>query len=282
MTKVTGSVRVWDAEQGWGVFDSAETPGGCWADANEVMPMKQPLDLRPGSSVRFDWTDISPLLVEGFRYRAYSFYPIDESLDLDDEDYELLDLEDAVILDDDDELDDNDEAPRSAADFVRDSEIGVHQGAVPQHISRIELNTGADRSPVAGDDHWLQNEPLTGEFEALNDNAAAPQLVHHNPELVAMIIAMNETDQRRVARWCVNKAYERSGLADLDWVAPALSAFNRGDPNMPAPFHDLTGASARWAAEGYPSSDVYDSLIRDRCDGLIQTHLRLAAAVVTV
>ncbi|KZL30472.1 MULTISPECIES: hypothetical protein [Rhodococcus] len=119
MSKVTGSVRVWYAEQGWGVFDSAETPGGCWADANEVMPMEQPLDLYPGSPVRFDWTDISPSLVEGFRYRAHSFYPIDESLDLDDEDYELLDLEDAVILDDDDE------PPRSAADFVRDSEIGI-------------------------------------------------------------------------------------------------------------------------------------------------------------
>ncbi|EQM29739.1 hypothetical protein N601_31350 [Rhodococcus erythropolis DN1] len=31
-----------------------------------------------------------------------------------------------------------------------------------------------------------------------------------------------------------------------------------------------------------PASRVYDSLIRDHCDGLIQTHLRLAAVVVTV
>ncbi|ALU73312.1 hypothetical protein H351_29930 (plasmid) [Rhodococcus erythropolis R138] len=254
MSKVTGSVRVWYAEQGWGVFDSAETPGGCWADAKEVMPMEQPLDLYPGSPVRFAWMDISPLLIEGFRYRAHSFYPIDESLELDDEDYELLDLEDAVILDD--------EPPTSAEDFVRDSEVGVHQGAVPQRISRIELNTGADRSPVIDDDPWRQNGPLTGDFEALNDNAAAPQLVRHNPELVALIIAMNETDQRRVARWCVNKAYERSGLAVLDWVAPALSAFNRGDLNMPAPFQDLTDASARWSAEGYPSSDLYRGEIR--------------------
>lgn len=235
MSRVTGSVRVWYAVQGWGVFDSAETPGGCWADAKEVMPMEQPLDLHPSSPVRFAWMDISPLLIEGCGYRAHSFYPIDESLELDDEDYELLDLEDAVILDD--------EPPTSAEDFVRDSEVGVHQGAVPQRISSIELNTGADRSPVIDDDPWRQNEPLTGDFEALNDNAAAPQLVHHNPELVALIIAMNETDQRRVARWCVNKAYERSGLAVLDWVAPALSAFNRGDLNLPAPFQDLTDAS---------------------------------------
>lgn len=251
MTKVTGSVRVWHADQGWGVSDSAKTPGGCWADANEVMPMEQPLDLHPGSPVRFAWVDISPVLIEGFHYRAHSFYPIDETLDLDDEDYELLDLEDSVILDD--------EPPWSEQDFVP---LGEPPSAVPQFISRIELNTGADRSPVVGDDPWRQNEPLTGEFEALNHNAAAPQLVHHNPELVAMIIAMSEPDQRRVARWCVNKAYERSGLADLEWVAPALAAFNRGDPDMPAPFHDLTDADARWAAEGYPSSDLYRGEIR--------------------
>ena len=62
--------------------------------------------------------------------------------------------------------------------------------------------------------------------------------------------------------WCVNKAYARSGLADLDWVAPALSAFNRGDLDVPAPFQDLSDASVRWAAEGYPSSDLYRGKMR--------------------
>lgn len=27
----TGSVRSWFGEEGWGVIDSPETPGGCWA-----------------------------------------------------------------------------------------------------------------------------------------------------------------------------------------------------------------------------------------------------------
>jgi CspA family cold shock protein len=26
-----GSVRVWHREEGWGVIDSPDTPGGCWA-----------------------------------------------------------------------------------------------------------------------------------------------------------------------------------------------------------------------------------------------------------
>ncbi|MGF7125268.1 hypothetical protein [Rhodococcus sp. BE178] len=42
------------------------------------------------------------------------------------------------------------------------------------------------------------------------------------------------------------------------------------------------GGSAVLAIPAHSPSSVYDSLIRDRCDGLIQTHLRIAAAVVTV
>ena len=26
-----GTVRVWHRDEGWGVIDSPETPGGCWA-----------------------------------------------------------------------------------------------------------------------------------------------------------------------------------------------------------------------------------------------------------
>ena len=32
----SGTVRVWHAEEGWGVIDSAETPGGCWTHFSAV------------------------------------------------------------------------------------------------------------------------------------------------------------------------------------------------------------------------------------------------------
>lgn len=33
---VAGVVREWNAEEGWGVIDSVETPGGCWAHFSHV------------------------------------------------------------------------------------------------------------------------------------------------------------------------------------------------------------------------------------------------------
>ncbi|SDD40103.1 cold shock protein (beta-ribbon, CspA family) [Geodermatophilus telluris] len=32
-----GTVRVWHAEEGWGVVDSADTPGGCWVHFSAVL-----------------------------------------------------------------------------------------------------------------------------------------------------------------------------------------------------------------------------------------------------
>ena len=36
MTSV-GTVRLWHAEEGWGVIDSPDTPGGCWAHFSAVL-----------------------------------------------------------------------------------------------------------------------------------------------------------------------------------------------------------------------------------------------------
>lgn len=32
-----GEVRVWHADEGWGVVDSPDTPGGCWAHFSAVL-----------------------------------------------------------------------------------------------------------------------------------------------------------------------------------------------------------------------------------------------------
>jgi hypothetical protein len=50
--------------------------------------------------------------------------------------------------------------------------------------------------------------------------------------------------QRELARWAARQAYEQAGLADLDWVRPALEALDRGQP-LPPPFNDTT---ALWDA----------------------------------
>jgi CspA family cold shock protein len=37
-----GTVRVWHREEGWGVIDSPDTPGGCWAHFSHLWNDKIP------------------------------------------------------------------------------------------------------------------------------------------------------------------------------------------------------------------------------------------------
>ena len=63
---VTAVVRVWHAEDGWGVLDCEETPGGCWAHSS-VVQMDGYRALAPGQQVRLDWEYAEQ---DGFRFRA--------------------------------------------------------------------------------------------------------------------------------------------------------------------------------------------------------------------
>ncbi len=68
---VRGTVRSWDAEQGWGVVDSSQTPGGCWVSASAVV-MPGAAALVPGSGVELTWVDADQ---DGYLYRALSVRP---------------------------------------------------------------------------------------------------------------------------------------------------------------------------------------------------------------
>jgi cold shock protein len=62
----TGTVRQWHAEAGWGVLDSPDTPGGCWAhfSALETTGHAAP---HPGRTVEFDR---EPVGQDGYSHRA--------------------------------------------------------------------------------------------------------------------------------------------------------------------------------------------------------------------
>lgn len=62
---IGGIVRVWH-QDGWGVIDSPETPGGCWAHFSDldVPGFKELLD---GHSVTFTF---EPANQDGYSYRA--------------------------------------------------------------------------------------------------------------------------------------------------------------------------------------------------------------------
>ena len=63
---VTAVVRVWHAEDGWGVLDCEETPGGCWAHYS-VVQMDGYRALASGQQVCLDWEYAEQ---DGFRFRA--------------------------------------------------------------------------------------------------------------------------------------------------------------------------------------------------------------------
>jgi CspA family cold shock protein len=72
MTQV-GRVQVWHDEEGWGVLDSAATPGGCWAHFSCVAVAGH-RSLAAGEAVRFD---AEPADQDGFAFRALAVWPAD-------------------------------------------------------------------------------------------------------------------------------------------------------------------------------------------------------------
>ncbi|WP_432570132.1 cold-shock protein [Kineococcus sp. SYSU DK005] len=65
-----GVVRDWHDEQGWGVIDSPETPGGCWVHFSAAVSTQD--GLRPGQEVAFTYERGEQ---DGYRYRARRAWP---------------------------------------------------------------------------------------------------------------------------------------------------------------------------------------------------------------
>jgi CspA family cold shock protein len=65
MTSV-GSVRTFDADEGWGVIDGPDVPGGCWVHFS-ALAMQGHRKLAAGQRVFFR---AEPVSQDGFAYRA--------------------------------------------------------------------------------------------------------------------------------------------------------------------------------------------------------------------
>lgn len=66
-----GEVRTWHDDEGWGVVDSAETPGGCWVHFSHVA-VSGVRRLQPGRPVELEW---EPARQDGFAYRSVRVWP---------------------------------------------------------------------------------------------------------------------------------------------------------------------------------------------------------------
>jgi hypothetical protein len=67
-----GTVIRWDDAHGGAVIESAELPGGCWADASAVVHSTSGGVLRAGQVVEVDWIEPGPA---GFPFRAVRVSP---------------------------------------------------------------------------------------------------------------------------------------------------------------------------------------------------------------
>ena len=66
----TGTVREWNNEEGWGVIDSSETPGGCWAHFSAIH-MDGYRSLEAGELVTMEFARVAQ---DGYSFRAESVW----------------------------------------------------------------------------------------------------------------------------------------------------------------------------------------------------------------
>ncbi|MGI5374979.1 cold shock domain-containing protein [Streptomyces sp. CA-251387] len=70
---VTATVREWHDEEGWGVLDCPETPGGCWGHYSDIQ-MDGFHVLSAGQTVDLVW-EAPGFKQDGYDYRAVSIVP---------------------------------------------------------------------------------------------------------------------------------------------------------------------------------------------------------------
>lgn len=63
---IAAVVREWHPEEGWGVVDSPQTPGGCWVHFSHIQATRY-RELAPGTTVALEF---EPADQDGFAYRA--------------------------------------------------------------------------------------------------------------------------------------------------------------------------------------------------------------------
>lgn len=69
--RTTGTVRTWSGDEGWGVVDSPDTPGGCWVHFS-VLRMDGYKQLVPGQEVVLD---VEEATQDGYDFRATVAWP---------------------------------------------------------------------------------------------------------------------------------------------------------------------------------------------------------------
>jgi hypothetical protein len=94
--------------------------------------------------------------------------------------------------------------------------------------------------------------------------------------LAEAIAAASPDIQRSIARWAARRAYEVAGIADLDWVVPALRALDQGQ-RLPPPFDERTRVWQRLRSDSRVPHGTVPSLRPEGPPNMSQPHMAVPA-----
>lgn len=129
-------------------------------------------------------------------------------------------------------------------------QIWPEEKASTERRARLEAERQAETDRLAEEMHrWGGRLPNKRLRSAGGHAQAVAELDFELAEAVSL--AAPDT-QRSIARWATRRAYTVAGLADIDWIAPALEALDQGRA-LPPPFDDPSRLYAK----------VWDRLFND-------------------
>jgi hypothetical protein len=123
----------------------------------------------------------------------------------------------------------------------------ARRAAEEAELAATAARAAAARAALAAETAAWGGRLPRPEVRELRGNALSA--ARRDPALAERIAATDPAVQRRLAAWVARRAFTEAGLADIDWIAPALAALEQGLP-LPAPFDrpadDLGGDRRGW------------------------------------
>ena len=105
--------------------------------------------------------------------------------------------------------------------------------AEAERQAHLEEQRQLERDRLADELRYWGGKLPSERIRATSGNARA--MAELDVALAEAIAAASPRTQRSIARWAARRAYEVAGIAQLDWVAPALQALD-DERQLPSPF----------------------------------------------
>ncbi|MFD2473453.1 hypothetical protein [Amycolatopsis silviterrae] len=107
--------------------------------------------------------------------------------------------------------------------------------AEAERLARVRRERAAEEARLRAERHAWGGSLPSERLRQLAGNAMS--VARLDRPLIDAVERMDPAAQRQIARWTVRRAYAEAQLTEVEWIAPALAAMDRGEP-LPPPFDD--------------------------------------------